>query len=48
MVVDNCGAPCYKLFFGQSDISLVRKIVGAAAIISFISCIFTLVSFNYR
>ena len=44
LVVDNCGAPCYKLFFGISDISLVRQIVGIAAIISFLSCLFTLVS----
>jgi hypothetical protein len=41
---ENCGAPCYKLFFGHSDITLVRQIVGVAAVISFVSCLFTLVS----
>lgn len=45
LVVENCGAPCYKLFFEQSDISLVRTLVGIGAIILFISCSFTLATF---
>ena len=43
--VSNCGAPCYRLFFNGDDINQMQLWVGIWAIVSFISTLFTIITF---
>jgi len=44
-VVENCGAPCYKMFFTEGEVSFSQYWVGCWAILCLASCTFTILSF---
>ena len=44
-VVQNCGAPCYKLFFGSEDILKIRKILGLTSVATCLICLFALATY---
>lgn len=43
--VDNCGAPCTKMFFTLDQLEFSRYWVGCWALVSLLSCLFTVFSF---
>ena len=47
-IVDDCGAPCYKLFFSVADVTFVRKVVGITALISTLACVLALITYAVK
>ena len=43
--VTDCGAPCYRLFFSESDIGKMQLWVGICAIVCLLSTLFTTITF---
>jgi hypothetical protein len=43
--VDDCGAPCYKLFFSGDDVKFVRNLVGLTSLTSTLACLWALLTF---
>lgn len=44
-VVKDCGAPCYKMFFTEGEVSFSQYWVGCWAVLCLASCTFTILSF---
>lgn len=42
----NCGAPCYGMFFAESERTVLRYWVGSWAAVCCASCLFTVVLFT--
>ena len=45
VVSENCGAPCYGMFFNKSQIGTLNNLVGIWAIVSSLACFFTLCTY---